>query len=374
MRREDMAARKKVTIADLKVGIVVLVAISLLIFMILTASGEVSVFEREFILKTRVAEVDGLIPGNEVRLSGVRVGSVKAVNFAGLPARPEDPNTIEIVMRVRPEVAREQIRSDSVVTLGSIGLLGDKVVEISAGTTSGTPLQNGDYLQSSPGTNIRKIISGVDPLIADLADSADQIRQMVLRINQGQGTVGRLIRDPKIYEDLDATVVEARELVHRIREGEGTVGKFINDPTLYNDLKRTVTRLEAITREIEEGKGTLAKLLKEPEVYEKLNRTMSRLDEISQRVDTIASRIEKGEGTVGRLVNDPSLHEETKAAVANLKSITDKMDRGEGTFGALLHDRQLYNNLNVLSSELIRLIYDFRQNPGRFLKVRVSIF
>jgi len=370
-----MAARKKVTLADLKVGILVLASLVFLIFMILTASGGIALFEEEFIVKTRVAEVDGLIPGNEVRLAGYRIGNVKEVRFAPeLPDRPEDPNTIEIIMRVDPRVARERIRSDSVVTLGSIGLLGDKVVEITPGTKHGKPIQSGDYLRSTPGTNIRKIISGVDPLIADLADTAEQIKRLVAGINEGQGTLGKLIRDPKLYQDIDRTVLEAQELVRRIREGEGTVGKLINDPTLYADLKRTLTRLEQLTRDLREGQGTIARLIREPELYEKLDRTMTRLDEISARVDVIAARIERGEGTIGRLINDPTLHEETKATITNIKNITQRMDNGEGTFGALLHDRQLYNNLNALSSELVRLIYDFRQNPGRFLRVKVSLF
>ncbi|HXF03999.1 MAG TPA: MlaD family protein [Blastocatellia bacterium] len=369
-----MPTRKKITFSELKVGIVVLVAIALLIFMILTASGEIGFIREEFLVRARVAEVDGLIPGNEVRLAGVRVGNVVEVKFGEIPTRPEDPNTVEIVMRVNPEIARERIRSDSVVTLGSIGLLGDKVVEISPGTKNGKPIQSGDYLQSAPGTNIRKIISGVDPLIADLTDTAEQIRQMVLRINQGQGTVGKLIRDPKVYEDLDATIIEARDLVRRIREGEGTVGRLINDPTLYDDLKRAVTRLERVTREIQEGQGTISRLLREPDVYDSLNRTMKRVEEIAERVDTIATRIEKGEGTVGRLINDPALHEDARVMVANMKEISGKIETGEGTLGALVHDRQLYDNLNSLSSELVRLLYDFRQNPGKFLRFKISIF
>jgi phospholipid/cholesterol/gamma-HCH transport system substrate-binding protein len=369
-----MPARKKMTVADLKVGIVVLVAVSLLIFIILTASGERSLFERKFLLRARVSEVDGLIAGNEVRLEGVRVGNVQEVNFAELPATREDQRTIEIVVRVKPDVARRWIRTDSVVSLGSIGLLGDKVVEISVGTKNGQSVKSGDELQSDPGTNIRKIISGVDPLIADLSNSAEQIRKLVTGINEGQGTIGKLIRDPKLYTELDGTIIEARELVRRVREGDGTMGKLVNDPGLYNDLRQTLTRLEKITQELQEGQGTIARLIREPEMYDKLNKTIARLDEISTRVNTIAARIEKGEGSIGKLINDPGLHEETKETVANLKGITERMDNGDGTFGALLHDRQLYNNLNSLSSEMVRLIYDFRQNPKRFLQIKFEIF
>jgi phospholipid/cholesterol/gamma-HCH transport system substrate-binding protein len=369
------ARTKRLSFSELKVGILVLASIALFIFFIFSATGGVGRLLRQpFIAKARFAEVDGLLPGNEVRLAGKRVGNVEQVALAVIPERPEDQNTVEVTMSIDPEVARQWIRTDSLATLGSIGLLGDKVVDITPGTQKGQPLPSGSYIQTSPGTNIRKIISGVDPLIADLTDSAEQIKTLVSKVNEGQGTIGQLVNNPKVYEDLDRTIVEAKELVKQVREGQGTLGRLVSDPGLYQDLKDTTARLERLIKQMDEGQGTVARLIKDPELFKKIDTTMTRVQDISERLDLISARIERGEGTIGKLINDPALHEDTQKTMANVRHITARLDQGQGTMGALLHDRELYDNLNSLSSQLVRLVYDFRQDPKKYLRVKVSIF
>ncbi|MBI3950871.1 MAG: MCE family protein [Acidobacteria bacterium] len=370
-----MPRGKHLGFSELKVGILVLASVAILIFLVMSATGGVSKLLTEpYIAKTRFAEVDGLLPGADVRLAGKRVGNVEAVNLASVPKSPEDLNTVEVVMSIDPDVARQWIRTDSRASLGSIGLLGDKVVDISPGTQNGQPLPSGSYIESMPGTNIRKIISGVDPLISDLTESAEQIKSMVTKINEGQGTLGRLIHNPRVYEDLDRAVLEATQLVKEVREGQGTMGRLINDPTLYEDLRTTTQRLQNVVRQIDEGQGTVARLIKDPELYTRIDATVARLQQTADQLQVISARIERGEGTIGRLINDPALHEETKQTMSNIRSITARLDQGQGTAGALLNDRQLYDNLNQASSQLVRLIYDFRQDPQKYLRVKVSIF
>jgi len=364
---------KRLSFSELKVGMLVLASIALFIFFIFSASGGFR-FTPPFIAKARFAEVDGLLPGNEVRLAGKRVGNVEEVTLAIVPTQAEDQNTVEVTMSIDQDVAQKWIRTDSLATLGSIGLLGDKVVDITPGTQKGQPLPSGSYIQTSPGTNIRKIISGVDPLIADLTDSAEQIKTLVAKVNEGQGTIGQLVNNPKVYEDLDHTIVEAKELVKQVREGQGTLGRLVSDPGLYQDLKDTTARLERLIKQMDEGQGTVARLIKDPELFKKLDMTMTRVQDISERLDLISARIERGEGTIGKLINDPALHEDTQRTMANVRDITGRLNQGQGTMGALLHDRELYDNLNSLSSQLVRLVYDFRQDPKKYLRVKVSIF
>lgn len=366
---------KRLSVSELKVGIVVLVSIVIFLFMVLTASGGMSrLFSKPFIVKTRFAEVDGLLPGHEVRLAGKRVGNVMAVNFYKIPEHPEDLDTVEVVMSVDPEIARKWIRDDSKATLGSIGLLGDKVVEISPGTKHGKPIHSGDYIPSTPGTNIRKIISGVDPLIADLTDTAEQIKRLVVKVNEGEGTLGRLINDPSIYEEADRFVLELRSLLNEVREGRGTLGQLITDPELYHNLKTTAVHLERVVESLDEGDGTIAHLINDPELYNRVDRAISQIQQTADRLNIIAARIERGEGTLGRLINDPRIAEETEKTMTHVSQIMERVNQGQGTVGALLHERELYDNLNALSSQLVRLVYDFRQNPKKYLRVKVSIF
>jgi phospholipid/cholesterol/gamma-HCH transport system substrate-binding protein len=363
---------KKLAFSDLKVGLLVLAGIAIFIFMIMSATGG-NPFGQKFVLTTHFAEVDGLLEGNEVRIAGVRAGNVKTVEF-GVPKSKNDVNTVKVVMELDPAIAQQLIRSDSTATLGSIGLLGDKVVDITPGTTAGTRLRSGAAVDSTPGTNIREVISGVHPLISNLTDTANQIKTMVENVNKGEGTIGQLVKNPKVYRDLDATVLEAQQLINDIREGGGTLGQLVKNPEVYDQIKDVATRLERLMRQIDEGEGTVARLIKDPDLFKKIDATMTSVRTTADRLDEISRRIEKGEGTLGRFINDPALHEKTKDTMTNLESITERLDKGQGTAGALLHDRQLYDNLNSLSSEMVRLIYDFRQDPKKYLRIKVSVF
>jgi phospholipid/cholesterol/gamma-HCH transport system substrate-binding protein len=86
------------------------------------------------------------------------------------------------------------------------------------------------------------------------------------------------------------------------------------------------------------------------------------------------AKIERGEGNLGKLINDEKLYQDTRNTIENLRAIMARLDRGEGTAGLLLKDDRLYQNVNTLSAELTRLLYDFRQNPRKYLSVKVSLF
>ena len=149
---------------------------------------------------------------------------------------------------------------------------------------------------------------------------------------------------------------------------------MINDPKLYNDLEASIGSIQSTLATVEKGEGTVGKLVHDQEIYDRINKAAARLDTVSERLDKVTAQIESGKGTVGKLIYDDSLHNDFTSAVASLKSISERLDRGEGTAGKLLHDDQLYNNLNALSSESVKLLYDFRQNPKKYLSVKVALF
>src|SRR6185369_13551383 len=144
----------------------------------------------------------------------------------------------------------------------------------------------------------------------------------------------------------------------------------INDPKLYEDLRASVNELQSVANKVSSGNGTIGKLVNDQAVYDRINSAASRLDAASDRIDKITAQVQSGNGTVGKLIYDDKLHQDASAAIASLKNITDRIDRGEGTLGKLAKDDQLYNNLNALSSESVKLLYDFRQNPKKYLSIK----
>jgi phospholipid/cholesterol/gamma-HCH transport system substrate-binding protein len=359
---------------DLRVGLLVVASIVTLIVLILAVSGDISFFRSRKTYYTELAGAEGLKAGDEVRLAGVRVGSVKAVDFTEVPMDQTAKSSVRVELVIEGEEAQERVRSDSRAILRQLGLLGGQYVNITPGTQGNPILREGDTIPGLKEVSISEVVESSDDVLAGFKQLTNKLNEITDTINSGEGTIGRFINDESFYLNLNKVTLEAQELVRRIREGEGTAGKLINDPKLYEDIRSSVNELQAVANQISSGQGTVGKLIREEEVYARINSAAARLDAASERVDRITAQVQSGQGTVGKLVYDEKLHQDATAAVASLKNITDRIDRGEGTLGKLANDDALYNNLNALSSESVKLLYDFRQNPKKYLSVKVSLF
>lgn len=380
-----MPQNKPARLSELRVGLLVLLALAILVLVIFAVSGDLKVpgFGTTTIVRTEMPSVDGLRKGAEVRLSGKKIGSVKEIKFSNqIPSSADATNNLELVMEIdgkldgRPAI--ERIRSDSVATLKTAGVLGDNVIDISPGTLNGKPINNGDRINSQAQKSVGDILNATNEAIKNFRDVSDDVKVITGRLRGGEGAAGRLLKDETLYVDLDRTVRQAEALMSSIREGPGTASRLINDPALYDQVTGTITELRTITDQINNqlasGKGTIGKLLKDEEIYNKSNALIEKANQISVRLDNTMQKIERGEGNLGKLVNDEKLYADARDTIEKLKGIAAKLEKGEGTAGLLLKDEKLYNNVNTLSTEITKLIYDFRQNPKKYLSVKVAIF
>jgi phospholipid/cholesterol/gamma-HCH transport system substrate-binding protein len=377
-------AKKTIGLREVRVGLFVIIAAVVLILLILNASGDISFkSKRRFTAKFESAE--GLRPGAEVRLAGVRVGSVDEVNLLR-PTGAPDEKRVEVLMSVDSTVdgkrIEELIRTDSTAQLISPGLLGtDKIISISVGTSAGGPAPEGHELTSAREGGISELTSSGNQLVTQLNRLSEQMTEITSRINRGEGTIGRFVNDEAFYDNLNLTVREAQGLIREISRGDGTAGRLINDPALYNNLQRVTASLEGIANDLRQGRGTAGKLLTDDALYNDARSTLSRLNRSADDINAVVSDIRAGRGTAGKLLTDEALYNDARAAIARFNTTAERVDnivagiqRGEGTAGKLVHDDQLYNNVNQLSSETVKLLYDFRQNPRKYLTVRFSIF
>ncbi len=379
-----MPRQQQATVSQMRVGLLVLAALAILILTIFAVSGDLRLpgLTKTAIVKTQMASIDGLSKGAEVRLSGKRIGSVKDIRFGAIPAETNSQANIEIVMEIdgklddRPAI--ERIRTDSLAVLKSAGVLGDNVVDITPGTTKGQPIRDGDTIQSRAQKSVGDIISASQEAVTNLNAISDDVKAMTANVRAGKGSMGRFLNDEAFYLDLDRTVREAESLMQNIKSGPGTVGRLVSDPTLYNQTSDTIARLRAIADQVGDqlttGRGTIGKLFKDEKIYEDARSLIARLDTTSQRLERTMTRIENGEGTVGRLLKDDQIYADARDTIEKLKAISTRLEKGEGTAGMLLKDARLYNNANNVSAEITKLLYDFRQNPKKYLSVKVAIF
>jgi phospholipid/cholesterol/gamma-HCH transport system substrate-binding protein len=379
-----MAQRKQTSFSELRVGILVLSALGILILVIFAVSGDIKLpgFSKTATVRTQMSSVDGLRKGAEVRLSGKKVGSVTGINFGKIPSSPDSPNNIEIVMEIDGKIdgsqAVERIRTDSMAVLKSAGVLGDNVIDIIPGTAAGKPINDGDSIPSVAQKSVGDIINAAQTAVGHLNVIAGDIREMTGNLKAGRGSVGKFLNDESFYVNLDSAVRQAESLMKEVKSGQGTMGQLVSDPTLYKQATDTVAQLRGITDQIENqlrsGKGSLGKFVKDDKLYNDASSLIARLDQTSGRLENMVSKIERGEGTVGKLIADEKLYNDFRGTIERLNVITTRMEKGEGTVGMMLKDERLYNNANNLSAEVTKLLYDFRQNPRKYLSVKVTIF
>src|SRR5271170_1447867 len=196
-----MAQRKQLTWTELRVGIFVLVGLLVAVVAIFYVTGG-GLFGAKYRLITYAAEVDELQTGAPVTLDGIEVGNVEALK---LTPHPQDKvHNITIVMRVDKKF-QDQIRTDSQAALITQGLLGNRYVSISRGL-KGTPIPSNGAIPVSQQPDMKAIIQRGSDVMASLGTLSTTINQVVAKINSGQGTVGKVINDPSMYDRLNASV------------------------------------------------------------------------------------------------------------------------------------------------------------------------
>ncbi|HEY5402221.1 MAG TPA: MlaD family protein [Pyrinomonadaceae bacterium] len=379
------SSKKSVSLGQLRVGIFVLAAIAILIFLVLNASGDINPFSKKLHLKARFGDANGLREGSEVRLAGVRVGKVEKIALlapSDVPSAPRVEATMTIDSTIDGQPASQRIRSDSTAQQGSPSLLGNEMlINITPGTAVGSPVQEGAILPSSSSNTVNDFATSGTDLAQRLSKLSDEISGIVKDVKDGKGTVGRLFSDEALYNNLNATIRETEDVMKQVRSGDGSAGRFLNDPALYNNANDIALQLKAISADLRAGRGTAGKLLTDDELYTRINRTADRLDKSVEQINGIVAEINAGHGTMGKLIKDEQLYNDARAAIAKFNTTADRIDnmvaaaqRGEGTLGKLLTDDTLYTNVNQLSSEGVKLIYDFRQNPKKYLTIKFELF
>ena len=378
-------AKKTIGLREVRVGLLVIISVVVLILLILNASGDIS-FARKLHLRAKFASADGLRPGAEVRLAGVRIGKVDDLHLLPTTGDPNESNRVETTLSVDSKVngqpVTELIRTDSKAQLTSPSLLGsDKVINILPGTALGQSVTEGSELPSAQSAGFDQLTANGNDLVQQLNKLSDQLTGITTKINQGQGTLGRFVNDEAFYDNLNRTVRETQDLVAQIRTGQGSAGRFVNDPALYNNLNDVSVQLKAIADDLHRGRGTAGRLLTDEALYNEARSAITRLNSATNEINQIATDIRAGRGTAGKLLTDEALYNDARAAIARFNTTAERIDtvvagiqRGEGSAGKLITDDQLYNNVNQLSAESVKLLYDFRQNPKKYLTIKFSIF
>jgi phospholipid/cholesterol/gamma-HCH transport system substrate-binding protein len=282
---------------SLIVGAFVVVTLLVVGFVLLTLGAGSGLLRPRYRLVSYFENVQGLVAGAPVRLAGKDVGTVEFVTFAPLEG---DRPPVRVVLQIDASV-QERLRSDSVASIGTIGLLGDKYVEISMGTISGRVLQEGEEITS---------LSPVDLNVAVVrgTQAIDNIATLTENVNQVVEDFGAAMGGQRIAESFTAI----SEIVQEVQTGDSLLHSLIYDDYEVGgveSIQRSLAMLEGILREVSTGNGVLHTLVYEPTSEQDV--VLEAL-EAGARLNSILSKIDSGEGTLGQLLNDPTVYEDLK--------------------------------------------------------------
>ena len=317
---------------QLKVGALILVALTILAIAILRLGQSGNLFGKRYHLVSFVGNVSGLRIGGPVTIAGQLAGSIDDIRF--LPPDADTAHNLKIVLQVNQSL-ESQVRKDSRAKIKTQGLLGDKVLDISVGTPRFAPLHEGDTLLIAPAVDYEAVVQQASGIMGQVADVTRDLKRVTDQINRGQGTLGQLLTNRTLYDQLNATLDRTSALMARLENPRGTIGRLLDDPTLYYNLNRAVSSADSIITGMNRSNGTLAKLLKDDTLYVHLVNVVTRAD-----------------------------------------SLVSVMAGGNGTMQKLFTDQQLYDQLVKIVGELNNVLTDVRRDPRRYTKemIRVKLF
>ena len=358
-----MPTQKQVKWSQLRVGLTVLFAsivIAILIFLI--SGGPAGLFTPKLTLKAYFENASGLRVGAPVRLDGVDLGNVTAISVVS--SRPLSP--VEVTMKVTTKYSGG-LRKDSVATLATAGVLGETFLDINSRGATGPEIQNGDVLKTHETPDIQDMILASQGTLQNVDILVRRLDRIVSAIERGEGSIGKLIYDPELYNRLNVTLNQVQAMVGQISAGRGSIGKLINSDELYDKLNESVDKINKLAAEIDQGTGTVGKLIKDPSLYNNANEAIAKTNKLIENVNA-------GKGALGKFAADPEFAKKLDDTIANLKTISDRLAAGEGSAGMLLKDPSVYTNLDQMLVESRNLVKAVRENPKKYLTIKFRMF
>ncbi|HLE83945.1 MAG TPA: MlaD family protein [Thermoanaerobaculia bacterium] len=355
-----------------RVGLLVIVALALLAFGIFLIGEESNLFSRKNHYAIYFGTAGGLNPGNPVQLDGVEVGTVRSVVL------PTDAASSQIKVTVEVDRAYgDRIREDSLARIKTLGLLGDKFVELTTGSPGAEPIPPGGVIPAAPPTNVDQLIASGEDVMDNVVQISADLRDILQRTEQGEGLLGELTTESETGRRVTDAIVETMESVQRVARnvetGEGPLPRLIHDRELADRIDVSLGRLDSVLADLEGGDGLLPGLLHDPATREDYDATMARLRGVTENLEGFSRELQEGDGLLPRLLQDEELGDEItgelRQVLDRINNVARKLDQGEGTAGKLISDPSVYEAVQdvivgVEESRMLRWLIRNRQKKG----------
>lgn len=327
-----MKRSSRITWDQLRVGSIALAALGILTLAVYKLGQAASLFAHRYELVAIVKEANGLREGGPVSIAGQMAGIIKKIEF--LPVDADTTRNIKLILAVNDDL-KDQIRGDSRGKIRTMGLLGDKILDISTGTPRYARLHSGDTIRVAPSLDYEAVLAQAAGAVGDVVELTRDLRTLTGGIVRGEGTVGQLVTNRQLYDDLSRTLARTNAVLARLQNPNGTMGRLLDDPALYDRLVGMITS-----------------------------------------TDSLVHAVTDVNGTTGRLMRDSTLYTNLVGITRGADSLMKMLTGGNGFASKMLTDQTLYDQLNKLVTDLNAILADVRRDPGRYTKgmIRVKIW
>ena len=311
--------------ANLKVGMTIAVGLIAFFVFVFVISSESTMFSKTYNLKVITKNAQGIKSGAMVTLAGLKIGKVESIQFI----HPNGENLVEIDMLLRAEF-QSQITPKSLALIKTVGLLGDKFIDISLGNDAVNALQNGAILPLEKQITIDNLSAEASPILNNLGVVITNLKNITSNLSNGNGTIGKLMSDSKTADDLSDAIANLNKFSEALINKNGTLGKLTFDDKLINKISK-----------------------------------------ISDNLNMLIGSLQSGKGTLGKLINNDSLYNTLETTTINLNSTLKNINNDSNYFGGLIKNGKSAQHLDSLVQSLNNLITDFKSNPKKYIDVSV---
>jgi phospholipid/cholesterol/gamma-HCH transport system substrate-binding protein len=357
-----LPSQKQLKWSQLKVGITVVVASVTLGFLLFLMSGTAGLFTPRLTVKSYFDNAEGLRVGAPVRLSGVDIGNVTKISI--VHDKPLTP--VEVTVKVSSKYGFG-LRRDSVTSLETAGVLGETFLDIDSSQAVGPQLQDGDTLPTQVHPDFNQVVRASQSTLQNMDALLKRADRILAFAESGKGSLGKLIYDPLLYNRFSDTVAEFQKIVAQIGNGEGSLGRLISRNDAYDKFIATLDKMDKVVDDMQQGKGTAGKFLKDPSLYDNANATIANLKKVTEDINA-------GKGTLGKLTKDEELAKKLDNTITKLSQLTTSLEAGQGSAGKFFKDEAFYNNTSQLMAESRELVKAIRENPKKYLSIKLHVF
>jgi phospholipid/cholesterol/gamma-HCH transport system substrate-binding protein len=285
---------------NIRVGIVLIITTVILISALYIIGDKRNIFGSTFRVSAMFYNVNGLMPGNNVRLSGINVGTVESVEII-------NDSVVSVSMLIENKVST-YITTSAVASIGTDGLMGNKLVNINSSNKPGRPMKDGDVLQTLAPFETDEMIRTLNTTNENIKYITTDLKKITQKINS-PNTLWSLLMDTVVAENVKTAIVnikvagdraatatgDLKSIISNVKEGKGSIGSLLNDTSFSGKLDYSMTSIKQIA---------------------------DKMTQVSENLETVSNKLKNGDGVIGTLLTDTSLTNNLSKSLENLKDGT----------------------------------------------------